>query len=55
MVLHVALCDDDKITLNDELQLIKGVLDEKKLNMLLTFLTPLKSYYSLIMSIILCF
>lgn len=31
MLLHIALCDDDKIILNSELRLIKGVLDEKKL------------------------
>lgn len=31
MLLHIALCDDDKIALNSELQLIKDVLDEKRI------------------------
>lgn len=31
MTLCIALCDDDKIALNNELRLIKDVLNEKKI------------------------
>lgn len=31
MTLYIALCDDDKIALNNELGLIKGVLEEKRI------------------------
>ena len=33
MTLCIALCDDDKIALNNELRLIKDVLNEKKINL----------------------
>ncbi len=31
MELNIAVCDDDKIALNNELTLIKNVLNEKKI------------------------
>lgn len=31
MMIHIALCDDDKIALNNELRLVKEVLEEKRI------------------------
>ena len=48
MTLCIALCDDDKIALNNELRLIKDVLNEKKIK-------HRKSCYSPTLSMILYF
>lgn len=55
MTLCIALCDDDKIALNNELRLIKDVLNEKKIKHSIDFLVHRKSCYSPTLSMILYF
>lgn len=55
MTLCIALCDDDKIALNNELRLIKDVLNEKKIKHSIDIFSSPQSCYSPTLSMILYF